>query len=74
MRKLRLKVEQLQVESFAVRGEAARGEGTVRGHAEATYGCTEGWVTCPYETIDQVTCWSCNETERGFTCIHGACA
>lgn len=74
MRKLRLNVEQLHIESFATRGEAPRGEGTVRGHAEATFGCTEGWATCPGESMNQVTCWSCNASERGFTCYNGACA
>jgi hypothetical protein len=49
MKRLKLNVEELQVESFASTSPESGMRGTVRAHAKATQetcGCTEGWDTC----------------------------
>ncbi|HEY7769514.1 hypothetical protein [Longimicrobium sp.] len=49
MKRLKLDVETLQVESFESVSPASGMRGTVRAHGKATQetcGCTEGWDTC----------------------------
>lgn len=74
MRKLRLSVEELQVESFApgATGEAKRG--TVEGHAKATYGCTEGWDGCHHISVDGYSCYFyCPDPNEPDTVNHADC-
>ncbi len=74
MSKLRLNVDQLQVESFTVTSERPSRRGTVRGHAEATYGCTAGWAGCAAETIGETCNVQCSDTNGGFSCDYLSCA
>ncbi len=74
MPKLRLDLDDLQVETFAVTRHAARDTGTVRGHAKATYACTEGWDGCPVDTIGAYTCNPTDDpTDGGMTCDNFSC-
>ena len=79
MRKLRLDLDELTVESFETeRTKEARG--TVRGHWEYTYycasdvqqGCTGGGGASCYATVCD-SCHSCNQTDR-YTCVVAECA
>ena len=58
MKRLKLDMDDLRVESFASTNEPAGGRGTVRAHAKATYGCTQGYDSCDtlYATCDDFTC------------------
>jgi hypothetical protein len=73
MRKLRLDVEQLQVESFSPQAGPARARGTVEGRAMATYACTEGWDGCPVETVGETCDVLCSDTQVGPTCDYISC-
>lgn len=49
MKRLKLNVNELQVESFESINTRGGGRGTVHGHGKATQetcGCTAGWDTC----------------------------
>ncbi len=77
MKKLRLDLEELAVESFeSERAKEARG--TVRGYWEYTYYCDTpectggGGASCMYTHCDG-SCHSCNQTDR-FTCVVAECA
>ena len=66
MRKLKLEIETLVVESFDTRA-AEGGAGTVHGHASYPLGChtpPDSYPdTCDYATCAGMTCWeSCNGT------------
>jgi hypothetical protein len=74
MSKLTLNIDDLQVESFAVTREAGSTGGTVRAHAQATYGCTAGYAGCAAETIGETCNGLCGETELGFSCVYFTCA
>lgn len=75
MRKLRLDLEAISVESFAPDARHGTKPGTVDGHAKATYACTAGWDGCPAETVDQWTCVyaMCLETYAGWSCDFSTC-
>lgn len=69
MRKLRLNLEQLHVESFAPAGPGEVKRGTVQGHAKATYACTEGWAGCVEVSIDGYSCyWECTPPSELYSC------
>lgn len=59
MRKLRLHIEDLAVETFTTR-DTEDGQGTVQGHAT-------GPVVCPTREV------SCNETVCPYNCTEHAC-
>jgi hypothetical protein len=72
MRKLKLEIADLRVESFHVAAEG-RG-GTVGGHAKETLGCPTGatcWGTC---VSCNGTCDSCNATCATCAATCGTCA
>jgi len=73
MRKLRLDIDELQVESFTIARDASRGSGSVRAHAQATYGCTEGYAGCAAETIGETCDVLCSDTHGGFSCDYFTC-
>lgn len=73
MRKLRLNLDQLHVESFSPAARRERASGTVHAHAKATYGCTEGWDGCQQETIGYTCDVQCSETHGGFSCDYYTC-
>jgi hypothetical protein len=73
MRKLRLNIEQLQVESFSPQASKDRDAGTVRGHADATYGCTEGWDGCAHPSVGYTCDVQCSETHRIISCALVSC-
>lgn len=63
MKRLKLNVDELRIESFKATDGPSGERGTVHGNAKATYGCTEGWDGC--QTLGE----SC-----GGTCIEvGGC-
>jgi hypothetical protein len=63
MKRLKLNVEELLVESFASTDAPTSRRGTVHAHAQATYACTEGWDSCQTQ-----------EESCGGTCIDpGTC-
>jgi hypothetical protein len=75
MRKLRLNVEELQVESFSPSGDGVRRRGTVNGQRMvATYACTEGWDGCPMPSVGYTCDVQCSDTHIGFTCGFYSCA
>ena len=74
MSKLRLNVDELQVETFTVAREAASPRGTVQANAKATYGCTAGWAGCAVETIGETCDVQCSDTNIGFSCDYLSCA
>lgn len=73
MRKLSLNLEQLRVDSFSPAADDVRGRGTVRGNAQATYGCTEGWAGCAVETIGYTCDVQCSHTHRIDSCVMASC-
>lgn len=76
MRKLRLNLDALQVESFEAGTESIGGVGTVRGNAKATYACTDGWAGCPIGTLDHTCDVLCFETVRptcDYSCGDATC-
>ncbi|SOD03165.1 hypothetical protein SAMN05216486_10851 [bacterium JGI 053] len=73
MRKLRLDLEQLQVESFSAQPRRARSRGTVNGRAMATYACTEGWDGCAVETVGATCNVLCSHSNVGPSCDYVSC-
>jgi hypothetical protein len=74
MRKRKLDIDHLAVESFET-GNAAELRGTVRAHAQSEpYHCASGVWSC-LETCDiDATCgMSCNGTCSGDTCAGSTC-
>jgi hypothetical protein len=58
MEKVRLTLDELQVQSFATTEAAGKGQGTVRGHDVPT-----DQVECPTANVNWDTCWaSCADT------------
>jgi hypothetical protein len=77
MKRLKLDVADLQVESFAVTRPPSGSRGTVHGNAMATNGCTVGYVGCdpdPIEDTRQDFCIITQETQCEFTCVDWTCA
>jgi hypothetical protein len=72
MRKLKLDIEQLEVESFSVTRDT-RAAGTVHGHAEATYGCTEGYAGCAADSVGDTCNVLCSHTHVGTSCDYVSC-
>jgi hypothetical protein len=81
MRKIRLDVEKLTVESFDTAGREMKKVGTVRGHDSGTdydgcvsyySNCASCLESCPHESQ---TCFgSCRAyTDQGFACIDPNC-
>jgi hypothetical protein len=72
MRKLRLDLDHLRVESFSPARDSTGRDGTVHGHNSYPQGCfppsnsNDPWLdTCGYATCAGNSCWeSCN----GYTC------
>lgn len=82
MRKLRLEVDELQVQTFEVSDRDGR-VGTVRG-AERTLYCntdefatcenyTNGPGTCPADSCDNCYSWDCQSTDVSKQYVNGAC-
>jgi hypothetical protein len=69
MKRLKLDVDELLVESFEANAPAGE-RGTVHGNAKATYGCTEGWDTC-YTQGDscQATCIGATGCDYYSQCV-----
>lgn len=68
MRKIRLEVEALEVESFATAGDGAEARGTVRGNSgDSVQLCPKSWDTgC--DSLSYVEC-ECVDSEPGqFSC------
>lgn len=82
MRKIRLEVEELIVESFDTAGRRGRDAGTVRGHDDSFWECNVsdgsycatcgyGGQMCPQDTM---TCFaSCLMTRGDAACIEPHC-
>ncbi len=66
MKKLKLDLDQLEVQSFETTKQQDQGRGTVYGHGVLTCGCTQGEETCA------ASCQSCQATciECAYTVFH----
>ncbi|HWK90283.1 MAG TPA: hypothetical protein VNP72_09815 [Longimicrobium sp.] len=80
MKRLKLNVEELTVESFEATGPSPE-RGTVNGHAKATYACTVGWDTCDTQAEScGYTCWAATGCNNDSQCVgwcmteHGSCS
>ena len=78
MRKLKLDVETLAVESFAVDPEASRGQGTVKGHSDSPpFTVLEPTLcedaSCKWTECNNLSCFAeCggnDQTMGGSTCV-----
>ncbi len=65
MKRLKLDVDELRVESFEPDQTAGARRGTVHGQAKATYGCSEGWAGCGDFSDDDTCAYTCNGGATG---------
>lgn len=66
MRKLRLSLDELQVETFELR-PASTDAGTVAAHA-ATVFCGSEHPSCEFGSCNHTVCGSCGEPTCGWSC------
>ena len=82
MRKLRLDVEELEVQTFELAGDDAR-VGTVVGAERTLYCNTDEFATCaeysngpgscPADSCDNCYSWECVSTDDTWRYLDGAC-
>jgi hypothetical protein len=74
MKRLKLDLDELVVESFKATDAPAGQRGTVKGHAKATTGCTVGWDTCQTQAEScEGTCIAASACDYFSQCV-GWCA